>query len=1161
MKGELIVYDIDDTHPYERIKIGDGVQNVNDLPFYGDGYVSYNEQELTDAQKAQARLNIVAPGYNFHDISGNGAAWLANAEEKETNAIIDWDKAISLKAVNDNSKGLLSELIGDIGIILGNPPDSEYAYQKPSLIENSIIPNVTKLFDEGVAVKGTGFSNGFTFVYGQFNDPRTWKKYYVGESDLSAFDGPVSWNIQNMDDSTQNVMYSNGAITRDDVKPSSTDTTFTYFRVAADAREVGRALALKADKTALDEVSALVGETAVSEQISSALENSGAVLYTEQALTDEQKAQARANIDPYKWYTLYHPITRKNYCVRDTQNTIDFDVAFTVENTTNSGNVDALTDLVDWAMAMQGGIYNNNTSALKSMASNCEALATNGALSSTNIFIELKTNNTYDNVLFSFYFVKDSETGYYQFGISENSIFNIVGYVIYNYESDEIVSYHMALKNSDSTLSLDNHYANAKATGDAINAVAESAKQFVVNITATTTDGTTTYSADKTFAEIDEAISKGKNVVACTDYLYYPLVRHQSNGIVLFSAFEANTGGYIGYLISAAGIVIRYDGTSEKIANRVSSIDENNTTTVNYPSTQAVVDYAASKTDLEAISALVGDTSVSEQINTAITESVADWNQNDETATDYIKNRPFYEDGQVEIEIVAETTVEFANEPYAINPFEIKFVEGQTYFVTWDGTVYECVSYIAPGPNSPSIGNGSIAGAGDSSNEPFFCTVFEGNVMLFAEEVGTYTISISTIEPNIHHIDPKYIKDMYYEGDLVEKEFMPEMAVENTEGYIYETDFLNSMLEEGLTYIVTWNGEQYTCVARNVGDGGIYIGNQAIAIDADGFGFAETIESNEPFFILTFAPDMWSVIMAESGSHTFSINVIRRDLRQIDPKYIPSTNLNVYISYEEDETLFATHSSADIFKAKESGRTVEFYDGDGIKYDFDGGDPSECYFKCVSLWYDQAATRYACIYSDKTIEFYDNKYVPATDRIEAKVGQTIVVKEIDENGMPISWEAVDRHRFDVITLTDEVNGYEYIVKMQNGTLTTVCRTDKISVTTMPTKTEYLQGESFDPTGMVVMATRQDGSTYEVDMSTYTEPVLETPFTISYIEAGIVYSTTVDLTVNEFDPAVQLIDFDYYQEDNGTYYITGWKGTLNGVQSTELIVPDSALVKI
>lgn len=32
-KGELIVYDIDDTYNYERIKMGDGSTLVSDLPF------------------------------------------------------------------------------------------------------------------------------------------------------------------------------------------------------------------------------------------------------------------------------------------------------------------------------------------------------------------------------------------------------------------------------------------------------------------------------------------------------------------------------------------------------------------------------------------------------------------------------------------------------------------------------------------------------------------------------------------------------------------------------------------------------------------------------------------------------------------------------------------------------------------------------------------------------------------------------------------------------------------------------------------------------------------------------------------------------------------------------------------------------------------------
>lgn len=36
LQGEVIVYDRDENYNYERIKIGDGIQNVNVLPFLND---------------------------------------------------------------------------------------------------------------------------------------------------------------------------------------------------------------------------------------------------------------------------------------------------------------------------------------------------------------------------------------------------------------------------------------------------------------------------------------------------------------------------------------------------------------------------------------------------------------------------------------------------------------------------------------------------------------------------------------------------------------------------------------------------------------------------------------------------------------------------------------------------------------------------------------------------------------------------------------------------------------------------------------------------------------------------------------------------------------------------------------------------------------------
>ena len=47
-QGEIIVYDIDNDYNYERIKIGDGITNVNDLPFILENAISFITDEEID---------------------------------------------------------------------------------------------------------------------------------------------------------------------------------------------------------------------------------------------------------------------------------------------------------------------------------------------------------------------------------------------------------------------------------------------------------------------------------------------------------------------------------------------------------------------------------------------------------------------------------------------------------------------------------------------------------------------------------------------------------------------------------------------------------------------------------------------------------------------------------------------------------------------------------------------------------------------------------------------------------------------------------------------------------------------------------------------------------------------------------------------------------
>ena len=137
-----------------------------------------------------------------------------------------------------------------------------------------------------------------------------------------------------------------------------------------------------------------------------------------------------------------------------------------------------------------------------------------------------------------------------------------------------------------------------------------------------------------------------------------------------------------------------------------------------------------------------------------------DWNQNDSTAADYVKNRPFYTGNPVETVIVEESTVSFSNEgDMYFGQLESTFsaTVGETYKVYWDGTTYECACVEVSG--TKSIGNLSIVGAGTDTGEPFIMDVNNGpSIDIYtADTSASHTISISGFASPVIKIDEKYL--------------------------------------------------------------------------------------------------------------------------------------------------------------------------------------------------------------------------------------------------------------------------------------------------------------------------------------------------------------------------------------------------------------------
>lgn len=197
----------------------------------------------------------------------------------------------------------------------------------------------------------------------------------------------------------------------------------------------------------------------------------------------------------------------------------------------------------------------------------------------------------------------------------------------------------------------------------------------------------------------------------------------------------------------------------------------------------------------------------------------SDWNQNDDTQPDYVKNRPFYTGDPVETVLVEESTVSFTE---SVGKYETAFpstVEatvGETYSVSWDGTAYECACVDYDG--GPSIGNLSIDEAGSDTGEPFLINIYNGEAVqiLTTDTSASHTFSISH----------------YFAGEVVkiDKKYLPKVAfiTYDSSTSTYSSDFTNDELyermlegEQIVLYFPTDNARYYLTMWKKKSDGSV----------------------------------------------------------------------------------------------------------------------------------------------------------------------------------------------------------------------------------------------------------------------------------------------------------------------------------------------------
>ena len=211
------------------------------------------------------------------------------------------------------------------------------------------------------------------------------------------------------------------------------------------------------------------------------------------------------------------------------------------------------------------------------------------------------------------------------------------------------------------------------------------------------------------------------------------------------------------------GIYITMDGTQGRYVARTFADSEvmmpEGPTTISTPS-ELVLYPAASDAVLYTAQTLTD--AQKQQARQNIGAGQPDWNQNDSTQPDYVKNRPFYTGNPVETVLVEESTVTFAAvDGMYMGQLESTFSAtiGETYKVSWDGAAYECTCVIFE--NTPAIGNLSIMGAGSDTGEPFLMGILNGKAIQIVTQntSASHTFSISRLATEVVKIDAKYLPD------------------------------------------------------------------------------------------------------------------------------------------------------------------------------------------------------------------------------------------------------------------------------------------------------------------------------------------------------------------------------------------------------------------
>lgn len=270
----------------------------------------------------------------------------------------------------------------------------------------------------------------------------------------------------------------------------------------------------------------------------------------------------------------------------------------------------------------------------------------------------------------------------------------------------------------------------------------------------------------------------------------------------------------------------------------------------------------------------------------------ADWNQNDEVAPDYIKNRPFSEtiNFEIMIEHGGEAKVDEYSDGAAYYLIELaentyfNGIIGNTYVVELNGIRYETTLGNCYFGNY--LGNLNLAWAVkydntyDGTGLPFGI-LFSNEIYFVVPEEGIYDLKIGILNKNIKVLDTKFLPDKYPKITYTQNVLLDNFALEIEEDYTSIDNPFELALISDRQYNVVFDDTIYKCICSER-DGALFIGNMGNDLI--------------PFCIrYDVIQNMASIVVMKAGSHSITIIEVLEETIPIDKTLVTNIVSGEYI--------------------------------------------------------------------------------------------------------------------------------------------------------------------------------------------------------------------------------------------------------------------------